>query len=577
MAILVASFRAQQMDLAALHTVIRYSPNRGLSAADTVTPFEDDDSTFKQSIINQFTWGNRTPTPFISVFSNHDHARLWALKMGTLVQLYKIDVSQLSAQQIYQLATVVRHFDIKLAEAAQQHRAGAYLILHNIPPAAIVGVEDQEAIESYIYGRDHPEAPTRWLPLSKPPSPTISYHQLTGFTTLADPLADSRLPRLPDSAPATTNNPFTTASQQQTWLPSPASARHPPQPTFSDFDLFQTAPTTTPAPQATPRRAPSLDSTLRPSFNSVEEAAYYTQGQLHSTTQTNYTTQRNIDRSTRPPVPLFHSNSTGNLDIQQVNSQQFQHDIAMMGGGVNVAYEGTFGDLSSAGDAMFGVDGHFGFDDLMNAHTNDFTAINSGNVHGVTVSPRDVFNNESIPPSTSFTNLTTPGSTYLETPDDDYQTSPLFTVDGLEAESGAHWQSLFPEYETSAGAPMMVRNPSSSSTNQIVVHPGGESLNRKRSSTTASPATFSPAMKHSDVAGVGARKRDKPLPPIVVDEHDTIALKRARNTAAARKSRAKKVLERDDLEGQIADLKAQVEYWKAQAQANGSLQDSSEE
>ncbi|KAK5737578.1 General control protein [Elasticomyces elasticus] len=359
--------------------------------------------------------------------------------------------------------------------------------------------------------------------------------------------------------------------------------------------ITSTAPTTTPAPQATPRRAPSLDSTLRPSFNSVEEPAYYTQGQPHLTTQTNYTTQRNIDRSTRPPVPLFHSNSTGNLDIQQVNSQQFQHDIAMMGGGgttsprsyhsapsltnspVNVAYEGTFGDLSSAGDAMFGVDGHFGFDDLMNGHANDFTAINSGNVHGVTVSPRDVFNNESIPPSTSFTNLTTPGSTYLETPDDDYQTSPLFTADGLEAESGAQWQSLFPEYETSAGAPMMVRNPSSSSTNQIVVHPGGESLNRKRSSTTASPATFSPALKHSDVAGVGARKRDKPLPPIVVDEHDTIALKRARNTAAARKSRAKKVLERDDLEGQIADLKAQVEYWKAQAQASGSLQDSSEE
>ncbi|KAK4902114.1 hypothetical protein LTR27_001016 [Elasticomyces elasticus] len=136
------------MDLAALHTAIRYSPNRGLSAADTVTPFDEDDWTFERSITNQFTWGNRTPTPCISVFSNHDHARLWALRMGTSVQLYKIDVSQLSAQKIYQLATVVRHFDIKLVEAAQQHRTGADLILHNIHPAAIVGVEDHEAIDS---------------------------------------------------------------------------------------------------------------------------------------------------------------------------------------------------------------------------------------------------------------------------------------------------------------------------------------------------------------------------------------------------------------------------------------------
>ncbi|TKA58170.1 hypothetical protein B0A55_12082 [Friedmanniomyces simplex] len=343
--------------------------------------------------------------------------------------------------------------------------------------------------------------------------------------------------------------------------------------------ITSTAPTTTPAPQAAaiPRRAPSLDSTLPLSFSSADAAAFYAHGLLHSQ-QANYTTQRNTDRSTRPPVPLFHSNSTGSL-ATQVHSQQFQHDITM-GGGVNVAYDGTFGDLSAAGDAMFGVDADFGFDALMNSHAvTDFTAINRGNANGVTVSPRDVFNTDSIPPSTSFTNLTTPGSTYLETPDDDYQTSPLFT-DSLEADTSAQWSSLFPEYETTAapGAPMMVRNSSTASANQIVVHPGGEGMNRKRSSTNASPAMFSPAVKHSTVAGVAARKRDKPLPPIVVDESDTIALKRARNTAAARKSRAKKVLERDDLEAEISDLKAQVEYWKGMAQGNGGgRRDSTEE
>ena len=44
-------------------------------------------------------------------------------------------------------------------------------------------------------------------------------------------------------------------------------------------------------------------------------------------------------------------------------------------------------------------------------------------------------------------------------------------------------------------------------------------------------------------------------------------MKRARNTAAARKSRAKKTQERDLLEEEIADLKKQVEYWKTKAQS----------
>ena len=242
--------------------------------------------------------------------------------------------------------------------------------------------------------------------------------------------------------------------------------------------------------------------------------------------------------------------------------------LTMLPTEINVAYEGTFGDLSSAGDAdLFNLNDNFDFTHLLGANEG-FTAINEGNTHGVTVSPRDVFNSDSVPPSTSFTNLTTPGSTLLETPDEDYQTSPLFT-DNLGADNNSgDWFSLFPDDNGSTynTAPVMARTTSTSSGHQIVVHPGGEG-NRKRSSTAAmSPAvTFSPVVKHSDVAGVASRKRDKPLPPIVVDESDQVALKRARNTAAARKSRAKKVLERDDLEAKITDLQAEVEHWKSLA------------
>ena len=222
---------------------------------------------------------------------------------------------------------------------------------------------------------------------------------------------------------------------------------------------------------------------------------------------------------------------------------------------INVAYDSTFGDLSATGEGLFG--GAMEYADFLGP-VDGFTAINQhGN--GVTVSPKDIFNNnDSIPPSTSFTNLTTPGSTFIETPDEDYQTSPLFT-DSLDVSGQNGWYSLFPE--ESAPAPLMARTTSTSSANQIVLHPGGET--RKRSSTNASPAGFSPVVKHSSVAGVAARKRDKPLPPILANPDDAVAVKRAKNTAAARKSRAKKVEERDVMEAEIADLKSQVDYWKS--------------
>jgi len=365
-----------------------------------------------------------------------------------------------------------------------------------------------------------------------------------------------------------------------------------------DFDLFHSS-----TPSDSLRRAPSLDSTLQPSFNTVRQAGYPATVNLNSVQTINNSTQR-IPRSTttRPPVPLFHSNSTGNLTNPNTTTQYYhpaQSDLANfeMGGGgkhyspsssrssaaltisteVNVAYQGTFGDLGDPG--YFPTMDNTDFSQLLAAGPDGFTAIN-GNSDGFTVSPRDVFNNDSFPPSTSFTNLTTPGSTLIDTPDDDYQTSPMFSDNlGLD-QSNEQWFSLFPDDNTGTHtpAPLMARTTSASSANQIVVHPGGEG-NRKRSSTMAlSPSpVYSPALKHSSVAGVNARKRDKPLPPIVVDESDQVALKRARNTAAARKSRAKKVGERDEMETEIAALKQEVEHWKSLALARVSTDDEADD
>lgn len=241
----------------------------------------------------------------------------------------------------------------------------------------------------------------------------------------------------------------------------------------------------------------------------------------------------------------------------------------------NVAYHDTMADLGAfENGASFGDFNMF----------TDFSALSGGSTNAATVSPKDLFNGaDSVPPSTSFTNLTTPGSTYLETPES-YSASPLFdnTLDStFDFGSGDNTSNFFPELDSLMAAPSMERTTSNSSNNPIIVHPGGPAHNRKRSSTAAmSPATF---VRPSSVAGVNAKKRDKPLPPIMVDEHDTVALKRARNTAAARKSRAKKVEERDALETRIAELenqlsesKREAEYWKAQAQGTAIVDESSE-
>jgi len=50
-----------------------------------------------------------------------------------------------------------------------------------------------------------------------------------------------------------------------------------------------------------------------------------------------------------------------------------------------------------------------------------------------------------------------------------------------------------------------------------------------------------------------------------VDTEDTVAFKRARNTLAARKSRAKKMQRMDELEQIVHELKQEVSYWKARA------------
>ena len=238
---------------------------------------------------------------------------------------------------------------------------------------------------------------------------------------------------------------------------------------------------------------------------------------------------------------------------------------------INVAYDGTSADLFGGGNALFD---NFDWDSAAmtgsfdsTAAGSDFSVLGVSSAHNGTVSPKDLFTDAttSVPPSSTFTNLTTPGSALLDTPNEEFESSPLFTDNlGVDSRNNDPWFSLFPECNgnTSPSAPAMTRTISASSGKQVMVHPGGES--RKRQSSTASPMVT--GSRPSSTAGVH-KKREKTLAPIVADPDDIVGLKRARNTAAARKSREKKVQEIERFQERIAALESEVEHWKSLAMA----------
>jgi hypothetical protein len=185
-----------------------------------------------------------------------------------------------------------------------------------------------------------------------------------------------------------------------------------------------------------------------------------------------------------------------------------------------------------------------------------------------TVSPTDLMMDASAPPSTSFTDLSTPS---FESPGlFSNDTSPMFASDHDLGPGHEEWDSLFSSADTfgipeDVGASFSALPKSGLAASPMI---------RSASSPGQSPGSPSDrsSRKHSSVAGVNARRRDKPLPPIAIDTSDPIAVKRARNTEAARKSRARKLERNDAMESRIADLEKSLEeaqrneaYWKAMA------------
>ena len=372
-------------------------------------------------------------------------------------------------------------------------------------------------------------------------------------------------------------------------------------------------------PQELSTRSPST-SVSAPKFTLAATAAAHRQRQFYAASAPSSSTalsqqqqqqhqeqpqQPQIDQqglatssASRPPVPLFHPHhSTGSVPTER----PAQYSPMDQGPG-NLSH-GTLPSSSSVTSivvaASKGAELTQYFDIAMMDNIFDFSLGQYGLEEGgdvvvspsqpaapplddgsnvqqapFTVSPSELVidPHASAPPSGAMTNMTSPS--IFDTPEfvQSLETSPVFA--GNVGSGRNSWYSLFP-----AGHGVIDESPLQPVADddllqcldpaqgpQADVHADPRSRSGSRSSQLDSPLPRRPSasvVRHSTVAGVNSRRRDKPLPPITVnDPSDTVAMKRARNTLAARKSRQKKTERFEELEREIEELRNERNHWK---------------
>ncbi|KAF7713700.1 Cross-pathway control protein A [Penicillium ucsense] len=206
--------------------------------------------------------------------------------------------------------------------------------------------------------------------------------------------------------------------------------------------------------------------------------------------------------------------------------------------------------LPSAGDTA-GLGSAF---DLGHIHLDTDVNAFSPSAPTDTVSPKDVmFDASSVPPSATFTDLSTP---LLESPGAfSSGPSPMFT--DLDLLGPNDWTPLFDDaaaMDAFQGLAMVasIEEPSKTGMPQ----PVQTSKPASPVKSVSSPISAAGSTKPSSVAGINRPRKE--LSPIAFDPSDPVAAKRARNTEAARKSRAKKLERQMSAEARIADLQKQL-------------------
>ncbi|KAF3480234.1 bZIP transcription factor CpcA [Arthroderma uncinatum] len=372
---------------------------------------------------------------------------------------------------------------------------------------------------------------------------------------------------------------FTTDNQRPSWPTQPQPSQPPAsnnhQSSYNDsgnilspdFLLFPTdpQPPQTAQPKSWPAREAYLNSTLTTHRSRAATAALprrlvNSNNQAATYSPIAHSRVRSIAHSPRPPVPLFSNQQYPS----QTRPQQRPRVMSTpnMSGDVGDLLDFTSFDMTN--------------EEIINMEMQSYTP----NLREApkTVSPQELMLDASCPPSTSFTDLSTPS---FESPGTfSHDTSPLFENldDNLPGHEG--WTSLFPgdamhlPEEVVETPAFVATQPTPLPKQQVFASPATRAENFPKESPRLNARPVS--SRHSSVSGVSKRVREKAaLPPITVDPTDPVAVKRARNTEAARKSRARKVEMQESLERRIAELeseleraKAETEHWKGVAGAS---------
>ncbi|OKL59969.1 hypothetical protein UA08_04613 [Talaromyces atroroseus] len=311
----------------------------------------------------------------------------------------------------------------------------------------------------------------------------------------------------------------------------------------------------------------------------------------------------NSPLANRPPVPLFNSTqNTPNYQKHQTRQQLQQHRRVMSSS--NIAQgdyshrpypASTWFESISVTDAnalylpfsdfpldLFDLSSQSPLlDDLTSPVSSmmaspladEFAYMNttSAAVPPGTVSPKDLI---SGPPSSFSTELGTPQSAF-DSPGDlsfSHFTSPVYVADNDLPADHNDWTSLFPDSQVMPGDDFDM---SMTSFSQKPTKPVPSAVCMSAESPASSEDTSSPKPSLTSDAPSHKSKSKRDLRDLKYDPADPVAVKRARNTMAARKSRRRKLEKQEQMEERIKELEAMLaksekdaQYWKAMAQAS---------
>ncbi|KAL8942733.1 MAG: hypothetical protein Q9216_001481 [Gyalolechia sp. 2 TL-2023] len=264
----------------------------------------------------------------------------------------------------------------------------------------------------------------------------------------------------------------------------------------------------------------------------------------------------------RPPVPRF-SESTGSIPQQPLDMAGFD---TMQGRNtrMNSFSSSSLTDFTSGSELWddYKIEAASGLDMAAPSLSGDYfdncqgsssSFAHSSSTDTQTISPSDM--HLSAPASGALTYQSTPQTDYLDSPayySNDtspawaYTDSPMVN-EPFEYDQKAVNYQMFPDLPGEDKKEVIIPEPTPKKS---------LAMSRKDSS----PGKASPTSRPT---GITKKKKSRgPLPEIKVDPTDPVALKRARNTAAARTSRERK-------QQRVDFLEQELELWKNRAMAAG--------